>query len=143
MRRARLLLPIADALALGIGTAEAGPLPATAEPHPTVAMPADLASSLSTNTPPVQVGFDQVATAADAGRLRVAVVDSHTRWVAATDASGNVVAARAPEPQQVEQPQRSQQAGGGGGVQWPDPPAQRSGGSQGGGVQWPDPPPLR
>jgi hypothetical protein len=52
-------------------------------------------------------------------------------------------ARRAPEPQQVEQPQRSQQAGGGGGVQWPDPPAQRSGGSQGGGVQWPDPPPLR
>jgi len=52
-------------------------------------------------------------------------------------------ARRAPEPQQAEQPQRSQQAGsGGGGVQWPDPPAQRSG-SQGGGVQWPDPPPLR
>lgn len=52
-------------------------------------------------------------------------------------------ARRAPEPQQAEQPQRSQQAGGsGGGVQWPDPPAQR-GGSQGGGVQWPDPPPLR
>jgi hypothetical protein len=52
-------------------------------------------------------------------------------------------ARRAPEPQQTEQPQRSQQAGGsGGGVQWPDPPAQR-GGSQGGGVQWPDPPPLR
>ncbi len=52
-------------------------------------------------------------------------------------------ARRAPEPQQAEQPQRSQQAGGGGGVQWPDPPAQRSGGNQGGGVQWPDPPPLR
>jgi hypothetical protein len=51
-------------------------------------------------------------------------------------------ARRAPEPQQAEQPQRSQQAGSGGGVQWPDPPAQR-GGSQGGGVQWPDPPPMR
>jgi hypothetical protein len=50
-------------------------------------------------------------------------------------------ARRAPEPQQAEQPQRSQQAGSGG-VQWPDPPAQR-GGSQGGGVQWPDPPPMR
>ena len=62
-------------------------------------MPADLASSLSTNTPPVQVSFDQVAAAADAGTLRVAVVDSRTRWVAATDASRNVVAARAPEPQ--------------------------------------------
>jgi hypothetical protein len=45
-----------------------------------------------------------------------------------------------PEPRQAEQPQR---AGSGDGVQWPDPPAQRSGGSQGGGVQWPDPPPLR
>jgi hypothetical protein len=54
-------------------------------------------------------------------------------------------ARRAPEPQQAEQPQRSQQAGSsGGGVQWPDPPAPRGGGSQsGGGVQWPDPPPLR
>jgi hypothetical protein len=53
-------------------------------------------------------------------------------------------ARRAPEPQQTEQPQRSQQAGSsGGGVQWPDPPAPRSGGSQSGGVQWPDPPPLR
>jgi hypothetical protein len=51
-------------------------------------------------------------------------------------------ARRAAEPQQVEQPQRSQ-AGSGGSVQWPDPPAQRSGGSQAGGVQWPDPPPLR
>ena len=51
-------------------------------------------------------------------------------------------ARRAAEPQQVEQPQRSQ-AGSGGSVQWPDPPAQRSGGSQTGGVQWPDPPPLR
>jgi hypothetical protein len=50
-------------------------------------------------------------------------------------------ARRAPEPQQAEQPQRSQQAGGG--VQWPDPPAPRNGGSQSGGVQWPDPPPLR
>ena len=51
-------------------------------------------------------------------------------------------ARRAPEPQQGEQPQRSQQAGGsGGGVQWPDPPAPR-GGSQSG-VQWPDPPPIR
>jgi hypothetical protein len=51
---------------------------------------------------------------------------------------------RAPEPQQVEQPQRSQQAGsGGGGVQWPDPPAQQRSGGQAGGVQWPDPPPLR
>lgn len=50
---------------------------------------------------------------------------------------------RAPEPQQVEQPQRSQQAGSGGGVQWPDPPAPRNSSSQGGGVQWPDPPPLR
>ena len=48
-----------------------------------------------------------------------------------------------PEPRQAEQPQRSQQAGSGGSVQWPDPPAQRSGGSQGGGVQWPDPPPVR
>jgi hypothetical protein len=51
-----------------------------------------------------------------------------------------------PEPQQAEQPQRSQrsqQAGSGGGVQWPDPPAQRNSSSQGGGVQWPDPPPLR
>jgi hypothetical protein len=51
-----------------------------------------------------------------------------------------------PEPQQAEQPQqpqRSQRAGSGGGVQWPDPPAQRSGGSQSGGVQWPEPPPLR
>jgi hypothetical protein len=47
---------------------------------------------------------------------------------------------RAPEPQQAQQPQ---QAGSGGSVQWPDPPAQRSGGSQAGGVQWPDPPPLR
>jgi hypothetical protein len=46
---------------------------------------------------------------------------------------------RAAEPQQVEQP-RSQQAGSGGAVQWPDPPAQRS---QSGGVQWPDPPPSR
>ena len=100
MRRARLLLPIAAALALGTGTAPAAPLPPTAEPHPTVTMPVDLASSLSTNTPPVQVGFDQVANAADAGRLRVAVVDSRTRWVAATDASGNVVAARAPAPEQ-------------------------------------------
>jgi hypothetical protein len=55
-------------------------------------------------------------------------------------------ARRAPEPQQAEQPQRSQQAGsGGGGVQWPDPPAPRGGGGSqsGGGVQWPDPPPLR
>jgi hypothetical protein len=53
-------------------------------------------------------------------------------------------ARRAPEPQQVEQPQRSQQAGsGGGGVQWPDPPAQQRSGGQAGGVQWPDPPPLR
>jgi hypothetical protein len=51
-------------------------------------------------------------------------------------------ARRAPEPQQ-EQPQRSQQAGSGGGVQWPDPPAPRNSSSQGGGVQWPDPPPLR
>jgi hypothetical protein len=51
-------------------------------------------------------------------------------------------ARRTAEPQQVEQPQRSQ-AGSGGSVQWPDPPAQRSGGSQAGGVQWPDPPPLR
>ena len=51
-------------------------------------------------------------------------------------------ARRAAEPQQVEQPQRSQ--AGSGSVQWPDPPAQRSSGSQsGGGVQWPDPPPLR
>ena len=50
-------------------------------------------------------------------------------------------ARRAPEPQQAEQQQR---AGSSGGVQWPDPPAQRGGGSQsGGGVQWPDPPPLR
>jgi hypothetical protein len=54
-------------------------------------------------------------------------------------------ARRAPEPQQAEQPQRSQQAGSsGGGVQWPDPPTPRGGGSQsGGGVQWPDPPPMR
>jgi hypothetical protein len=53
-------------------------------------------------------------------------------------------ARRAPEPQQVEQPQRSQQAGSsGGGVQWPDPPAQQRSGGQAGGVQWPDPPPLR
>jgi hypothetical protein len=51
-------------------------------------------------------------------------------------------ARRAPE-QQAEQPQRSQQAGSGGGVQWPDPPAPRNSSSQGGGVQWPDPPPLR
>jgi hypothetical protein len=50
-------------------------------------------------------------------------------------------ARRAPEPQQAEQPQRSQQAGSGAGVQWPDPPAPRSSSSQG--VQWPDPPPLR
>jgi len=50
-------------------------------------------------------------------------------------------ARRAPEPQQAEQQQR---AGSSGGVQWPDPPAQRGGGSQsGGGVQWPDPPPMR
>jgi hypothetical protein len=49
-------------------------------------------------------------------------------------------ARRAPEPQQAEQPQRSSS---GGGVQWPDPPAQRNSSSQGGGVQWPDPPPLR
>jgi pyruvate/2-oxoglutarate dehydrogenase complex dihydrolipoamide acyltransferase (E2) component len=54
----------------------------------------------------------------------------------------SVSARRAAEPQQVEQPQRSQ-AGSGGSVQWPDPPAQRSGGSQAGGVQWPDPPPMR
>ena len=51
-------------------------------------------------------------------------------------------ARRAPEPQQAEQP-RSQQAGSGGGVQWPDPPAPRGGSQSGGGVQWPDPPPLR
>ena len=51
-------------------------------------------------------------------------------------------ARRAPEPQQGEQPQRAGSSGGG--VQWPDPPAQRGGGSQsGGGVQWPDPPPMR
>jgi hypothetical protein len=49
-------------------------------------------------------------------------------------------ARRAP-PEPAEQPQRSQQAGSGGGVQWPDPPAPRSSSSQG--VQWPDPPPLR
>src|SRR4051812_35021198 len=99
MRRARLLLPIAAALALGAGTAQAAPLAATARPQPLASMPTDLASPLSTNTPPVQVGFDQFAAAADAGSLRVAVVDSGSRWVAATDASGNVVAARAPEPQ--------------------------------------------
>src|SRR3954469_25229032 len=99
MRRARLLLPIAAALALGAGTAQAAPLPATAQPHPSASMPGDLATPLSTNTPPVQVGFDQFAAAADAGSLRVAVVDSQSRWVAATDASGNVVAARAPEPE--------------------------------------------
>jgi hypothetical protein len=52
-------------------------------------------------------------------------------------------ARRAAEPQQAEQPQRSQQAGSGGGVQWPDPPAPRSNSQSGGGVQWPDPPPLR
>jgi hypothetical protein len=55
-------------------------------------------------------------------------------------------ARRAPEPQQVERPQRSQsqQAGSsGGGVQWPDPPTPRNSGSQSGSVQWPDPPPLR
>jgi hypothetical protein len=53
-------------------------------------------------------------------------------------------ARRAPEPQQAEQPQRSQQAGSsGGGVQWPDPPAPRGGSQSGGGVQWPDPPPMR
>ena len=51
-------------------------------------------------------------------------------------------ARRAPEPQQGEQPQRAGSSGGG--VQWPDPPAQRGGGTQsGGGVQWPDPPPMR
>jgi hypothetical protein len=51
-------------------------------------------------------------------------------------------ARRAPEPQQAEQQQRAGSSGGG--VQWPDPPAQRGGGSQsGGGVQWPDPPPMR
>ena len=51
-------------------------------------------------------------------------------------------ARRAPEPQQGEQPQRAGSSGGG--VQWPDPPTPRGGGSQsGGGVQWPDPPPLR
>lgn len=50
-------------------------------------------------------------------------------------------ARRAPEPQQVEQPPRSQQAGSGGSVQWPDPPAPRNGSQSG--VQWPDPPPLR
>jgi hypothetical protein len=54
----------------------------------------------------------------------------------------SAAARRAPEPQQVEQPQRSQQAGSGG-VQWPDPPAPRNSGSQAGGVQWPDPPPMR
>jgi hypothetical protein len=52
-------------------------------------------------------------------------------------------ARRTAEPQQVEQPQRSQQAGSGGAVQWPEPPAPRSGSQGGGGVQWPDPPPLR
>jgi len=45
------------------------------------------------------------------------------------------------QERQPEQP-RSQQAGGGGAVQWPDPPAPRNS-SQSGGVQWPDPPPLR
>ena len=99
MRRARLLLPIAAALALGTGTAQAAPLPATTQSHPSASMPADLASALSTNTPPVQVAFGQLAAAADAGSLRVAVVDSSSRWVAATDASGNVVAARAPAPE--------------------------------------------
>ncbi len=99
MRRARLLLPIAAALALGTGTAQAAPLPATTQSHPSASMPADLATALSTNTPPVQVAFGQIAAAADAGSLRVAVVDSSSRWVAATDASGNVVAARAPAPE--------------------------------------------
>jgi len=54
-------------------------------------------------------------------------------------------ARRAPEaqPQQQQQQQQQQQPqqqqAGGSGVQWPDPPPQRSQS----GVQWPDPPPLR
>src|SRR5690349_13447584 len=100
MRRARLLLPIAVLLAASTGVATAAPLPVASTPNAsTAAMPVGLASSLSANTPPVQVGFDQVAAAAAAGKLRVAVVDSASRWVAASDASGNVVAAQAPAPE--------------------------------------------
>src|SRR3954451_9944523 len=59
-------------------------------------LPKGLAGELNAGAPPVIVSFGDLETAADAHRIRAAVVDPATRWVAATDTNGHTVAAQAP-----------------------------------------------
>ncbi len=94
------LAPLATALALLLtpmaGTAAAAPNSDADTVANAATLPKGLAGELNAGAPPVIVPFADLETAADAHRLRAAVVDPATRWVAATDTNGHTVAAQAP-----------------------------------------------
>jgi cell division protease FtsH len=89
---------LATALALMVApaAAQASDPPSTQTAANPASMPNDLAADLNAGAPPAVVPFDDLAQAAGAHRLRAAIVDPATLWVAAVDSAGHVVAAQAP-----------------------------------------------
>jgi cell division protease FtsH len=59
-------------------------------------MPKDLAADLNAGAPPVVVPFEDLDQVAGQHRIRAAIVDPASRWVAALDTAGHLVAAQAP-----------------------------------------------
>lgn len=72
---------------------------AAAQPPP---IPASLvAPILSADQTPARVGYQELIRRAEDGRLRVAVVDGSSYWVAATNSQGHVLAAQIPPPEAI------------------------------------------
>ena len=93
------LAPLLAALALltpTLGTASAADNSDVAAAANAATLPKGLAGELNAGAPPAIVSFNDLVSAADARRIRAAVVDPATRWVAATDTNGHTVAAQAP-----------------------------------------------
>jgi cell division protease FtsH len=98
LRRVAVLVTLGlAALVMTVPAAAAGLAPIgfhTATPSPP--LPRHLADALGGDAPPIVVDYREIISSADAHLLRGAVVDTHSRWVAAIDAAGQVFAARTP-----------------------------------------------
>ena len=89
---------LAAALALIVApvAAQASAAPSSDTAANPVTMPQGLAAELNAGAPPAVIPFDELAQAAGAHRIRAAIVDPATLWVAAVDTAGHAVAAQAP-----------------------------------------------
>ena len=84
------------ALVLVPVAAQGSPNPTTDDTAAIATMPKDLAADLNAGAPPVVVPFEDLDQVAGQHRIRAAIVDPASRWVAALDTAGHLVAAQAP-----------------------------------------------